>query len=58
MIVNTHLLTSLCCAYSRSRVRLFGALWTSPPGSFVRGILQARILEWLAIPISLSRKSS
>ena len=24
----------------------------SPPGSFVRGILQARILEWVAIPFS------
>ena len=23
-----------------------------PPGSFVHGILQARILEWLAIPFS------
>jgi len=25
---------------------------SSPPGSFVHGILQARILEWLAIPFS------
>ena len=57
-MVNTHLLTLLCCAYLRSRVRLFGAPWTSLPGSFVRGILQARILEWLAFSISLSRKSS
>ena len=24
----------------------------SPPGSFVHGILQARILEWVAIPFS------
>ena len=24
----------------------------SPPGSFVQGILQARILEWAAIPFS------
>ena len=24
----------------------------SPPGSSVRGILQARILEWVAIPFS------
>ena len=28
----------------------------SPPGSSVHGILQARILEWVAIPFS--RKSS
>ena len=26
----------------------------SPPGSFVHGILQARILEWVAISFSLS----
>ena len=26
--------------------------WTSPPGSFVHGILQARTLEWVAIPFS------
>ena len=25
---------------------------SSPPGSFVYGILQARILEWVAIPFS------
>ena len=36
-----------------SRVRLFATLWTmSLPGSFVHGILQARILEWVAIPFS------
>ena len=28
----------------------------SPPGSSVHGILQARVLEWIAIPIS--RRSS
>ena len=26
----------------------------SPPGSYVRGILQARILEWVAISFSLA----
>ena len=28
--------------------------WTTarPPGSFVHGILQARILEWIVIPFS------
>ena len=34
---------------------LCNAMGCSPPGSFVRGILQARILEWVAI--SLSRLS-
>ena len=38
----------VCCAQSLSRVWLFAALW-SPPGSSVLGILQARILEWVAI---------
>ena len=35
-----------------SHVRLFGTPQTSPPGSSVHGILQARILEWAAIPCS------
>ena len=35
-------------------VQLFATLWTdfSPPGSSVRGISQARILEWVAILFS------
>ena len=24
--------------------------WTDPPGSSIQGILQARILEWVAMP--------
>ena len=45
-------------AWSLSRVRLFETPWTvcSPPASSVRGIFQARILEWGAI--SFSRESS
>ena len=36
-----------------SRVRLFATLMDcSPPGSSVHGILQARILEWVAISYS------
>ena len=34
---------------SLSRVRLCDAADCSLPGSFVLGILQARILEWVAI---------
>ena len=41
---------------SLSRVRLFASVDCSPPGSSVHGILQARILEWVAI--SFSRGSS
>ena len=32
------------------RVRLFARAWLSPPGSSVRGILQTKILERVAIP--------
>ena len=35
-----------------SRVRLCDAMDCSPPGSSVHGILQARILEWTAVPSS------
>ena len=41
---------------SLSRVRLCDPMDCSPPGSSVHGILQARILEWVAI--SFSRGSS
>ena len=38
------------CAQSLSHVRLlFAPVDCSPPGSFVHGIFQARILEWVAI---------
>ena len=37
-------------------VQLCVTLWTNPPGSSVHGILQARILEWAAMPFS--RESS
>ena len=37
-----------------SHVQLFATLWIdcSPPGSSVHGILQAKILEWVAMPFS------
>ena len=37
---------------SLSRVRLLDRMDCSPPGSSVHGTLQARILEWVAIPFS------
>ena len=37
---------------SLSQVQLWDPMDCSPPGSSVRGILLARILEWVAIPIS------
>ena len=39
-----------CCLVSQSCLTLCDPMDCSPPGSFVHGILQARILEWVAIP--------
>ena len=45
--------SDVCCVLSHfSRVRLCNPTNCSPPGSSVHGILQARILEWIAIPFS------
>ena len=43
-----------CMLSCFSCVRLFANPWTvcSPPGSSVHGILQARKLEWVALPSS------
>ena len=37
---------------AQSHLTLCGPMKYSPPGSFVHGILQARILEWVAISFS------
>ena len=37
-------------AQSLSHVQLSSTPWTNPPDSSIHGILQARILEWVAIP--------
>ena len=43
----------LACVLNRfSCIRLFVTMDCSPPVSSVRGILQARILEWVAMPSS------
>ena len=41
-----------CKCYSLSCVQVFATVDCSLPGSSVHGILQARILEWVAIPFS------
>ena len=42
-----------CVCVGAQCIRLFAASWTvAPPGSSVHGILQARILEWAAMPSS------
>ena len=44
---------SVCMLSCFSRAQLLATLWTiALPGSSVRGILQARILEWVAMPSS------
>ena len=40
------------CLVTQSCLTLCGPMDCSPPGSSVHGILQARILEWVAIPFS------
>ena len=44
---------SSCLLSPSSRAQLFcDPMDCSPPGSSVRGILQARVLEWVAMPSS------
>ena len=48
-----HCKSTMCCAkLPQSRPTLCNPLNCSPPVSSVHGILQARILEWVAIPFS------
>ena len=48
----------LCCAYSLSCVRLCDPMDSSLQGSSVHGILQSRILEWVAMPSSRGSSQS
>jgi len=43
---------SMCVLVAQSCLTLCNPMDCSPPGSSVHGILQARILEWVAIPFS------
>ena len=42
----------MLCLVAQSCLTLCDAMGCSPPGSSVHGILQARILEWIAMPSS------
>ena len=42
----------MCVLVAQSCLTLCDPMDCSPPGSSVHGILQARILEWVAIPFS------
>ena len=49
----TILAMTLCCAQLLSRVQLFATPWTvAHQAPLSMGILQARILEWVAMPFS------
>ena len=50
-LTHTHTMKYLL-ACLLSHVRLCDPMDCSPPGSSVHGILQARILEWVAMPSS------
>ena len=52
-LVPLHFLLLLCCV-SHSVVSLCNPMDCSPPGFSVPGILQARILEWFTIFLSIS----
>ena len=57
-LIILHLCFSLlcCCLAAQSCLTLWNPMDCRPPGSSLHGILQARILEWVAI--SFSRESS
>ena len=41
-----------CCLVTKSCLTLFNSMDCSPPDSSLHGILQARVLKWVAIPFS------
>ena len=50
--LNNHNRVCACVLSRFSCVWLFVTLWSSLPSSSVHGILQGRILEWVAVPFS------
>ena len=46
------------CSVTQSCPNLCYPMYCSPPGSCVRGILQARILDWIAMPCSRGSSQS
>ena len=47
-----HVCVSVCVLVAQSCLTLYDPMDCGLPGSSVHGILQARILEWVAIPVS------
>ena len=52
------LIQSVCVCVAQSCLTLRDSVDCSPPGSSVHGILQARILEWVAMPFSRGSSQS
>ena len=55
MWINTHIYARICvcaCSIAQSCLTLWNPMDCSPPGSSVHGILQTRILQWVAMPFS------
>ena len=52
LVCKTHVCVYVCVLVAQSCLTLCKSMDCSPPGSSVYGILQARILEWVAIPFS------
>ena len=50
--VPRNLKSRVCVWVTQSHPTLWDAMYSSPPVSSIRGILQARILEWVSIPFS------
>ena len=58
LMANAQTSVSLCVSVARSCPTLCDPVVCSLPGSSVHGILQARMLEWVAIPFSRASSSS
>ena len=50
--IGVHICVHVCVLSHFSRVQLCDLMDFSLPGSSVHGVLQARILEWVAMPSS------
>ena len=51
-MVNQYVCVCVCVCVVQLCTTLCNPMNYSPPGSSVNGILQARIMEWVAIPFS------
>ena len=52
ILLNARKYSRLLCVFAKSLLTLCDPIECSPPGSSFHGILQAKILEWVAMPFS------